>query len=476
MTEEAPNLSAEEILKATGGAPLRGGRGWSCRGISTDTRTLAAGDLFIALAGENFDGHDCLTKAAERGGAGLLIRADAAKKLAAVPEEIPVIAVPDTLTALGDIARDWRQRFPIPVVAITGSSGKTTTKEMVAAIASRTRNTLMTEGNLNNRIGLPLTLLRLRKNHELAIVEMGTNSPGEIAILAAIAVPDIGLITNIGPAHIEGLGSLEAIREEKGSLFEVMAGRGTAILNHDDPAIGILAGRRQGKRVTFGLGPGAAITARRVVTTGPEGVRFDLVIDGIGTPVFLAAAGEHNVKNALAAAAAAWTLGFDRSEIAAGLAVFRPVPGRTEIRQLGNGAHLIIDTYNANPASVREALNTLRGLRGSGKAVVILGDMLELGERSEEWHDEIGALLADRDIQDLFLKGSLTKSLAAGAVRAGFPAERIAFFDDPEQVVSSLRPRLKEGDWVLIKGSRKMKMEAVAENMIAAFDLKPQTM
>ena len=476
MTEEAPNLSAEEILKATGGAPLRGGRGWSCRGISTDTRTLAAGDLFIALAGENFDGHDCLTKAAERGGAGLLIRADAAKKLAAVPEEIPVIAVPDTLTALGDIARDWRQRFPIPVVAITGSSGKTTTKEMVAAIASRTRNTLMTEGNLNNRIGLPLTLLRLRKNHELAIVEMGTNSPGEIAILAAIAVPDVGLITNIGPAHIEGLGSLEAIRGEKGSLFDVMAGRGTAILNHDDPAIGLLAGRRQGKRVTFGLGPGAAITARGVVTTGPEGVRFDLVIDGIGAPVFLAAAGEHNVKNALAAAAAAWTLGFDRSEIAAGLAVFRPVPGRTEIRQLGNGAHLIIDTYNANPASVREALNTLRGLRGSGKAVVILGDMLELGERSEEWHDEIGALLADRDIQDLFLKGSLTKSLAAGAVRAGFPAERIAFFDDPEQVVSSLRPRLKEGDWVLIKGSRKMKMEAVAENMIAAFDLKPQTM
>ena len=476
MTDEAPNLSAEEILKATGGAPLRGGHGWSCRGISTDTRTLAAGDLFIALAGGNFDGHDCLAKAAERGAAGLLIRADAAKKLTAVPEEIPVIAVPDTLTALGDIARDWRQRFPIPVVAITGSSGKTTTKEMVATIASRTRNTLMTEGNLNNRIGLPLTLLRLRKNHELAIVEMGTNSPGEIAILAAIAVPDVGLITNIGPAHIEGLGSLEAIREEKGSLFEVMAGRGTAILNHDDPAIGILAGRRQGKRVTFGLGPGAAITARRVVTTGPEGVRFDLVIDGIGAPVFLAAAGEHNVKNALAAAAAAWTLGFDRSEIAAGLAAFRPVPGRTEIRQLGNGAYLIIDTYNANPASVREALNTLRGLRGSGKAVVILGDMLELGERSEEWHDEIGALLADRDIQDLFLKGSLTKSLAAGAVRAGFPAERIAFFDDPEQVVSSLRPRLKEGDWVLIKGSRKMKMEAVAENMIAAFDLKPQTM
>jgi UDP-N-acetylmuramoyl-tripeptide--D-alanyl-D-alanine ligase len=254
-----------------------------------------------------------------------------------------------------------------------------------------------------------------------------------------------------------------------------MAGRGAAILNHDDPAIGVLAGRLQGKWVTFGLGPGAAITARRVETAGPEGVRFDLVIDGIGTPVFLAAAGEHNIRNALAAAAAAWTLGFDRSEIAAGLAAFRPVLGRTEIRQLGNGAYLVIDTYNANPASVREALKTLRGLRGNGKAVVILGDMLELGERSEEWHEEIGALLADADIQDVFLKGSLTKALAAGAIRMGFPAERIAFFDDPQQVVSSLRSRLKKGDWVLIKGSRKMKMEAVAENMIAAFDLKTQT-
>ena len=475
MMDEAQDLSAEEILKVTGGAPLRGGPCWSCRGISTDTRTLAAGDLFIALAGENFDGHDYLAKAAERGAAGLLIRADAAKKLAMAPGELPVIAVPDTLRALGDIARDWRQRFQIPVVAITGSSGKTTTKEMIATIASRTRNTLKTEGNLNNRIGVPLTLLRLRKNHEIAVVEMGTNSPGEIAMLAAIALPDVGLITNIGPAHIEGLGSLDAIREEKGSLFEVMAGRGAAILNHDDPAIGVLAELLEGKRVTFGLGPDAAITARRVETVGPEGVRFDLVIDGIGAPVFLAAAGEHNVRNALAAAAAAWTLGFDRSQIAAGLAAFRPVPGRTEIRQLGNGAYLVIDTYNANPASVREALKTLQGLRGNGKAAVILGDMLELGERSEEWHEEIGALLANTDIQDLFLKGSLTKALAAGAIRMGFPAERIAFFDDPQQVVSSLRSRLKKGDWVLIKGSRKMKMEAVAENMIAAFDLKPQT-
>ena len=475
MTDAAPILSAEEILKATGGAPLRGGRGWSCRGVSTDTRTLTAGNLFIALAGENFDGHGCLKKAAERGAAGLLIRADAAEKLAAAPEEVPAIGVLDTLRALGDIAGDWRRRFPVPLVAITGSSGKTTTKEMVATITARVRNILKSEGNLNNRIGLPLTLLKLREEHELVIVEMGTNSPGEIATLAAIAAPDVGLITNIGPAHLEGLGSLEAIREEKGSLFEIMAGRGTAILNHDDPAIGLLAGRWRGKGITFGLGPGAEVTGRRIEPAGPEGVRFNLVIDGIGAPVFLAAAGEHNVINALAAAAASWALGLDRHEIAAGLAAFRPVPGRTEIRRLGNGAFLMIDAYNANPASVREALKTLQGLRGSGGAIAILGDMLELGEQSEALHQEIGTLLADANIHDLFLKGSLTKALAAGAIRRGFPAERITFFEDPEKVVSSLRSRLKKGDWILIKGSRKMKMEAVAEKIIAAFDLKPQT-
>ncbi|MCX5820970.1 MAG: UDP-N-acetylmuramoyl-tripeptide--D-alanyl-D-alanine ligase [Deltaproteobacteria bacterium] len=475
MTDAAPILSAGEILKATGGAPLRGGCGWSCRGVSTDTRTLTAGNLFIALAGENFDGHDCLAKAALQGAAGLLIRADAAGKLAAAPEDLPAIGVPDTLRALGDIAHDWRRRFPVPVIAITGSSGKTTTKEMVAAIAARTRNLLRTEGNLNNRIGLPLTLLRLHGKHELAIVEMGTNSPGEIATLAAIAGPDVGLITNIGPAHLEGLGSLRAIREEKGSLFEMMAGRGTAILNHDDPAIALLAGRWRGKRISFGLGPGAQVTAERIEPVGPAGVRFQLVIDGIGIPVFLSALGEHNVMNALAAAAAARALGFDRHEIAAGLAAFRPVPGRTEIRRLGNGAFLIIDAYNANPASVREAVKTLQGLRGSGDAIVILGDMLELGEQSEALHKEIGTLLADANIHDLFLRGSLTEAVAAGAIRRGFPAERITFFEAPDEVASSLQSRLKKDDWILIKGSRKMKMEAVAERIVAAFDLKPQT-
>lgn len=475
MINDAPALSAGEILEATGGTALRGGTGWSCRGISTDTRTLRAGNLFIALPGENFDGHDCLAAAAAKGAAGLLIRTDRLENLAAGTGGVPAIGVPDTLRGLGAIAHAWRMRFAIPLVAITGSSGKTTTKEMIAAIAARSRHILKTEGNLNNLIGLPQTLLGLNEGHDLAIVEMGTNTPGEIVRLAAIAAPDIGLITNIGPAHLEGLGSIEAVREEKGALFGVMAGRGTALINADDPHIAVIAERWQGKRVTFGLATDAEVTARRIEPAGAGGVRFTLVIDGIGIPVRLPACGTHNVRNALAAAAASGALGFDRQAIAEGLAAFRPVPGRMEVRRLANGAYLVIDAYNANPASMREALLTLQGLKGAGSAVAILGDMLELGGEAHELHKGVGAILAQTGVDRLFLKGTLSRSTAAGALQKGFPEERIAFFNEPEEVIASLRTQLKKDDWILIKGSRKMKMEAVAEAVIAAFDVRAET-
>lgn len=472
MTMEAPVLCAGEILKATGGSLLRGGAEWSCFGLSTDTRTLREGNLFIALTGDRFDGHDCLAAAAQKGAAGLLVRTDRLGKLDIGTKDLPVIGVPDTLRALGDIAAMWRRRFPLPVIAITGSSGKTTTKEMIAAIAAQSRRVLVTEGNLNNQIGLPQTLLRIREEDKLAVVEMGTNCPGEIARLAEIAAPDIGLITNIGPAHLEGLGSIEAIREEKGALFEVMNGQGTAIINRDDDAIGILARRLRGDRITFGLEPGADVTARRIEAAGPEGSRFTLFIDGTGVPVRLASPGRHNVRNALAAAAAVRALGIGREEIAAGLAAFSPVPGRMEIRRLGNGAFVIMDTYNANPASMRESLMTLQGLREKGNAIAILGDMLELGKQAQELHEETGSLLAKTGVDRVFLKGPLSRSTAAGAVKKGFPEERIAFFDDPEELLDSLRSFLKKGDWILIKGSRKMKMEVAAESIISAFDLK----
>jgi UDP-N-acetylmuramoyl-tripeptide--D-alanyl-D-alanine ligase len=474
MTAGTPLLSAGEILKATGGSPLQGGAEWSCHGISTDTRTLRTGNFFIALPGKNFDGHDCLAAAAEKGAAGLLIRMDRRGILGAGTKGLPVIGVPDTLHALGDLAGAWRRRFSLPVVAITGSSGKTTTKEMLTAIASRTMKVIATEGNLNNLIGLPQTLLNIGEAHELAIVEMGTNSPGEIARLAAIAQPDIGLITNIGPAHLEGLGSIEAVREEKGALFNLMNGRGVAVINRDDDAVGVLARRWRGNRFTFGLKSEADVTARRVERAGPEGVRFSLVIGGIGTPVRLAVPGEHHILDALAASAAAWMLGIDRETIAAGLAAFRPVPGRMEIRRLGNGAFLILDAYNANPASMREGLKTLRDLRGKDRATVILGDMLELGAKAGELHGEVGELLSETGIDRVFLKGAYSRSTAEGAIKKGLPGEAIVFFDHPDEVIALLRSYLKEGDWILIKGSRMMKLETVAEAVISAFDLTPQ--
>ncbi|MDA8124539.1 MAG: UDP-N-acetylmuramoyl-tripeptide--D-alanyl-D-alanine ligase [Deltaproteobacteria bacterium] len=472
MTPDAPIFSAVELQDATGGVPLRGRSEWSCRGISTDTRTLSEGNLFIALSGENFDGHDCLAEAARKGAAGLIIRMDRTATLGGATAGPPVIGVPDTLAALGDIAHAWRRRFTAPVLAITGSAGKTTTKEMVLAIASRSRNVLFTEGNLNNLIGLPFTLLRMRPSHALAVVELGTNRPGEIARLAAIASPDIGLITNVGAAHLEGLGSIEAVREEKGALFAALGKEGTAILNGDDGHIGILAARWPGKRIVYGLGPGAEVTAEKISPLGAAGVRFDLIFQGAATEIQLAIPGRHNVQNALAATAASLALGFGRQEIVAGLAAFRPVPGRMEIRPLANGAFLIMDAYNANPASVREALLTLKTLRDEGRSIAVLGDMLELGPEAGRLHEEIGALAAKTGVGTLFLKGELTRTTAAGAIRRGFPRERIVFFMDPETVVERLQGDLKKGDWILVKGSRKMKLEAVAEAIISAFDLR----
>lgn len=470
MSENLPHFSVSEIVTATRGRLLKGHKDGSCQGISTDTRTLEKGNLFVALQGENFDGSDYLKTAADRGASGVILPMERQDRLALLPENLPAIGVADTLSAYGALAARWRGGFSIPVIAVTGSSGKTTTKEMIAAIASRKIRVLKTEGNFNNQVGLPFTLFKLRKEHQIAVLEMGTNNPGEIAKLAAIARPDIGLITNVGPAHLEGLGSLEAVAAEKASLWEVMNGRGTAIINYDDPQLAPFSDRWKGKRVSFGVEKGADVAARAMETAGGKGVRFDLVIAGIPSRVFLSAVGMHNIKNALAAAAAAWAAGFSRGEIADGLASFHTAPGRSEVRELANGAHLIIDTYNANPSSVAEALKTLQELRGQGKAIVVLGDMLELGKAAEKWHRDTGKIVADGAPDFLFLKGNLVKHLADAAVKYGFSEDNVIFFDDPDEIVPRIGALLEKDDWALVKGSRKMKMEAVAEGIVHVVD------
>ncbi len=463
--------SCHEIRVATGGALIKGAAEQGFAALSTDTREPQAGKLFIPLVGPRFNGHDFLTAAVKKGATGLLIQEGQEGRLRDIPEDVAVILVPDTLVALGAIAHFWRKKFALPVAAITGSAGKTTTKEMTAQIMGGLKITLKTEGNYNNLVGLPLTILRLREEHEVAILEMGTNVPGEIGRLSRIACPDVGLITNIGPVHLEGLKSLEIIKEEKGDLFRHLSLGGLAVINEDDEAVRQLAGEWPGDRVTYGLTGKHDVTAQEVMS-GPGGLSFTLVIRGRRSKVVMATMAAHNVRNALAAAATAWALGAGQEAIGRGLAAFRPVPGRMEILRLGNGAWLINDAYNANPLSVREALDTLCKVKGRHKSVAILGDMLELGSQSEAWHERIGEAAAATGVDSLFLKGAYAPATAAGAQKGGLPASRIHFPFRPEGIGEDLSVLLQAGDWVLVKGSRAMKMEEVIKGITERFGVE----
>jgi UDP-N-acetylmuramoyl-tripeptide--D-alanyl-D-alanine ligase len=462
-------MTINEVLNATGGSLIRGKSGKIFRGVSIDSRQLQEGSLFICLKGEHFDGHHFLAAAAEAGAAGFVVQQGFEGDLSGVPGERPFIMVADTLVALGEIARFWRKKLAVPVMAITGSSGKTTTKEMVAGILGLKYNVLKTEGNFNNRIGLPLTLLRLTGGHDVAVVEMGTNMPGEIACLTRIAEPGIGLITNIGAAHLEKLKSPAKIREEKGALFRNMDQAGIAVINCDDKAVDLLGRRWQGKRITFGWKHGADVSAHDVRETGDTGIAFRLKIGRETRQVQMQVNGRHNLANALGAAAAALAFGADPDGIRQGLESFRAVPGRFEIEALENGAYVINDTYNANPLSVRAALKTLKALRGSGNSTVILGDMLELGSRTVAWHRKIGRAIAETGVKTLLLMGDYGCDTAAGAREKGMASTGILFCESPEQVRDHLQSLLKPGDWVLVKGSRKMKMERIVRMMAETF-------
>lgn len=462
-------LHGHEILEATGGIPIRGNHATIFYGVSTDSRQIAQGSIFIPLVGERYDGHDFLSAAAKGGAAGLLIRKDSERGRLFRDETTTVIVVDDTLKALGDIAHFWRKKFTAPVIAITGSSGKTTTKEMIAEITGLTKNIIKAQGNFNNLVGVPLTLLNIREEHEAVILEMGTNRRGEIERLTRIAEPDIGLITNIGPAHLDGLKSLDIVREEKCDLFKNMADSGVAIINMDDDAIGTSVNIRPGKSITFGLTRNADVSAENIRRRGSLGVSFILRIKETREEIHLSASGEHNIYNALAAAASSWAMGITHPNICQGLTAFRPVSGRMEIRQLKNGAFIINDTYNANPASVREALKALRDLRGNHRGTVVLGDMLELGDYACQMHEDIGSLMADTGVGVIFLRGSLSEATAAGAVKRNMSKDQIIFFETPEEIIPCLKSLLKKGDWILVKGSRLMKMEEIVGAIIEEF-------
>ena len=479
----APEISLTQVLAATGGELLAGpGTGEVVfRGVTTDSRQCAAGNIFIALTGANFYGHDYLAQARRQGAAGLLIH----RLPEAYPRDIPAVIVGDTLRALGDLASWWRRRFTPTVIAVTGSSGKTTTKEMIAAIMARRGKVLKTEGNFNNLIGLPLTLFRLEPGDNTAVLELGTNSRGEIARLARIAAPDIALITNIGLAHLEGFADLAGVAAEKRDLFRELPAAGAMIINRDDPFLKDAGQNWSGRVITFGLQEPAAVSADGIAPVlmpssgdadhggaalpSRPGTRFTLHLGEEAQEIIMPVAGEHQVRNALAAAASTWAAGASGEDIALGLGGFTPIPGRMEIIALASGAFVINDAYNANPSSVREALRTLQQLKGRGRGIAVLGDMLELGPREAAWHEEIGGLLADTGVERVYLRGRLSGATAAGASKHGLPETAIIVAEDQEEIARDLGGYLRAGDWVLVKGSRRLEMDKVTAALRRAY-------
>jgi UDP-N-acetylmuramoyl-tripeptide--D-alanyl-D-alanine ligase len=381
-----------------------------------------------------------------------------------VPAGVPLVLVEDTTRALGRLAAAHRAKSDIPVVAITGSNGKTTTKEMAAAVLAQRWRVLKPEGSFNNQWGLPLTLLRLAPEHEVLVVELGSNQRGEIAVLAALAAPTVGVVTTVAAVHTEFLGSLDGVRDEKAALVRALAPAGCAVLNADDPRVAGMARDTQARVVTYGRAATATVRAVGAIAEEAEGVRFTLEIAGERQPVDLAFAGRHNVTNALAAAAAALALGFAPAEIARGLQSARPVKGRCVWRRAGD-VRSLDDTYNANPASVKAALETAAAYRGSGRLVVVLGDMLELGDLAPEAHREIGRHVAAAGVAELVGMGKLMQLAVEAAHAAGLAEARHTMtFED---TVAQLLKRVAPGDLVLIKGSRGMRMERVADALAA---------
>ncbi|HNY49573.1 MAG TPA: UDP-N-acetylmuramoyl-tripeptide--D-alanyl-D-alanine ligase [Smithella sp.] len=469
MIKKSPVFSVTEVLQATSGTFISGTVETIFQGISTDSRLIQKGNLFVALKGEKFDGHDFIETAIKEGVSGLLIQDEGKVPRGKATKKVAVIKVADTLFSLGELAHYWRKKFSIPVIGLTGSSGKTTTKEMIAAVTDGVKKTLKTEGNLNNLIGLPQTILRLTDEDELAILEMGTNTRGEIRRLTQIANPDIGLITNIGPAHLAGFGSMAVVRDEKSDLFFNMSPSGTAVINLDDALITESAEQWKGKKITFSMSPNADVTVKDIEKNGARGMRFNLIIGDQTQKTEIKIVGLHHVHNAMAAAATAFAAGVDIRTISEGLGSFRPFSGRMEIIKLRNGAFLIDDSYNANPASVREALMSLKDLKSNHNAYVFLGDMLELGDQSEEMHRKIGMLMATIGVHALFLKGDFAGVTAAGAREGGLSPDNIFFLLEQDSGVGYLKERLKKGDWILVKGSRGMKMEKIVSQICDHF-------
>lgn len=436
--------------------------------VSIDSREISATDFFFAISGESHDGHGFAGSVIDQGVRGLVINRQKAEHLPLAAWEaknITCIAVTDTTRALGDLAAFNRRRAKVSVAAITGSNGKTTTRKLTAGVVARQFNTLASSGNFNNQIGLPLTLLGLSPDHQWAIVELGTNNPGEIARLAEICSPDIGLITNIGPAHLEGLGSLDGVMREKGDLIKGLGPNGKAVLNADDSRALQLARETPNEVLLYGRSKAATIRAEEIKEEG-QTISFLLIFGRESIAVQLNSPVRYMIANALGAAAVGYLLGISAASVKAGLESFKPIAGRMIICHLPNGVNMIDDTYNANPESMTVALATLQQMRAGGRKIFVAGDMLELGAQAPELHRQVGALAVRTEVDRLYACGENAAALAAGARKEGMqPAETVT--GSREEILEDLKGWLQPGDWVLVKGSRGMAMEKVVEGLKA---------
>jgi UDP-N-acetylmuramoyl-tripeptide--D-alanyl-D-alanine ligase len=420
--------------------------------VSTDTRTIAAGDLFVALRGPRFDGHDFLDACMRAGAAGAIVSRPLAIQLSQV-------IVKDTLTALTALASAWRGQFSLPLVGVAGSNGKTTVKEMMASILGQIGPCLATRGNLNNHIGVPVTLMRLEPAHRTAVIEMGANRAGDVSALARIACPTVGLITNAGAEHLEGFGSLEGVARAEGEMVATLEHTATAIINADDAYAALWRDMSTAGRVlTFGLWPQADFHASDIsqsIDASGTTLRFILHAGAERAPIQLPLAGRHNVVNALAAATGAHAAGASLEAIVTGLAAVRAVKGRLQRIAAANGCWLIDDSYNANPSSVRVALELLRELEGP--RWMVLADMAELGAYADRSHTEVGVLAREAGVSRLFAAGPLS---AHAAEAFGRGAE---WFPDVEALIRRLTTEIQPNVTILIKGSRMNRLERVVE-------------
>jgi UDP-N-acetylmuramoyl-tripeptide--D-alanyl-D-alanine ligase len=434
-------------------------------GVFTDTRKPIANGLFVALKGENFDGSDFVAQAVQGGARGVLLTREALSK---VPPGVAALTVPDTGRALGGLAAAWRRRLPdLRVVCITGSTGKTSTKELIAEVLAAAGPTLKTEGNLNNEVGVPMTLLRLGAEHRYAAIECGMNHLGEIARLVTWSDPDVGIVTNVGPVHLEGCGTVDGVAHAKGELFHALRGSAIAVANADDARVLHQARLSLRKLITFGASYGSDVRLISAHHGGP-GLRVELEFAGARRAVELKLIGTHNGHNAAAAAAVGVALGIDPETILRGLGNATTPGRRMKPVRMHNGALLIDDCYNANPSSTKAALLTLTHLvHGKGRAIAILGDMLELGHTELDLHRDVGRFAAGAGLSLLVCFGARAKALGEGAHEAGLAADSIEYVEEPQEAVRLVQSRTRPEDVVLVKGSRGMKMERISDALVS---------